>query len=308
LRPTIVADAMLARFATSRATALRLDRLSPHLPELPDRPRPPNRIKEQNMSFERSPLTNQHNAAADRTGTGSGAALIAADRVRGTEVHNAKDGRLGDIDSILIDKASGQVAYVVMSFGGFLGIGERYHPLPWHVLSYDTAIGGYRVDLDRAALEAAPAFGRDEVDRYDFDRDTGGVASYYAGRGGRSPDFDMSDDDDDDLRAQPRDIASDDPMRSNDPMRSDRNDGRDGRPLGYFSSQAQADRSLGQPGKPGETNEAAGGPGFYSPEQQAARNALADATTKPPTDSRDDAGSVRKTRLDTGPITRTQDR
>ncbi len=56
--------------------------------------------------------------------------------------------------------------------------------------------------------------------------------------------------------------------------RSDANDGVE-RPLGYYSSQAQADRSLGTEGST-PTNEAAGGPGFYSPEQQAARNAPTD--------------------------------
>ena len=53
----------------------------------------------------------------------------------------------------MIDKISGKVAYAVMSFGGFLGMGDSYHPLPWHVLTYDTGQGGYVVDLDRNKLE-----------------------------------------------------------------------------------------------------------------------------------------------------------
>ena len=53
----------------------------------------------------------------------------------------------------MIDKISGKVAYAVMSFGGFLGMGDSYHPLPWHVLTYDTGQGGYVVDLDRSKLE-----------------------------------------------------------------------------------------------------------------------------------------------------------
>jgi hypothetical protein len=51
-----------------------------------------------------------------------------------------------------MDKYSGQVAYSVMSFGGFLGIGESYHPLPWRMLYYDSRQGGYVVDLDRRRL------------------------------------------------------------------------------------------------------------------------------------------------------------
>jgi hypothetical protein len=49
-----------------------------------------------------------------------------------------------------------------MSFGGFLGIGEKYHPLPWSLLKYDTRVGGYVVDIDKKTLEAAPSFGPTE--------------------------------------------------------------------------------------------------------------------------------------------------
>ena len=45
-----------------------------------------------------------------------------------------------------------------MSFGGFLGIGNQYHPLPWSVLKYDTRLGGYVVHLDKSRLERAPAY------------------------------------------------------------------------------------------------------------------------------------------------------
>ena len=58
----------------------------------------------------------------------------------------------------MIDKHTGQVAYAVMSFGGFLGIGQSYHPLPWRVPTYDTRQGGYVVDLDRSRLDAAPSY------------------------------------------------------------------------------------------------------------------------------------------------------
>ncbi len=106
--------------------------------------------------------------------------LITADKVNGTEVYNNNDEKLGSIDSILIDKQSGKVAYVVMSFGGFLGIGEKFHPLPWDVLHYDTSISGYRVDLDRKTLTAAPQFSREGADSFDASRDAVDVDSYYA--------------------------------------------------------------------------------------------------------------------------------
>jgi hypothetical protein len=70
----------------------------------------------------------------------------------------------------MLDKRSGRVAYAVMSFGGFLGLGERYHPLPWSMLNYDVARGGYVVDLDRDRLQGAPSFAADDgVDWTDRD-------------------------------------------------------------------------------------------------------------------------------------------
>ena len=102
---------------------------------------------------------------ADESGT-----LISADKVVGTAVYDAAGERLGTIDSIMLNKRSGKVAYAVMSFGGFLGIGERYHPLPWNVLTYDQEKGGYNVEHSADDLRKAPNYSRDEV--RDFDHGT----------------------------------------------------------------------------------------------------------------------------------------
>ncbi|WP_043342584.1 PRC-barrel domain-containing protein [Belnapia moabensis] len=91
------------------------------------------------------------------------ARLISSDRVEGTPVYSRAGDCLGSIYTLMIDKVSGQVSYVVMSFGGILGIGERYHPLPWKTLTYDTDLSGYVADVSRAQLEAAPSCGRDET-------------------------------------------------------------------------------------------------------------------------------------------------
>ena len=105
--------------------------------------------------------------------------LIAADKVEGTSVENTKGESLGSIYRVMIDKYTGKVAYAVMSFGGFLGIGDRYHPLPWSVLHYDTNAGAYVIDLDKRVLEGAPTFGRDETVNWD-DRAWGTrVHDYY---------------------------------------------------------------------------------------------------------------------------------
>jgi hypothetical protein len=84
--------------------------------------------------------------------------MISADKVVGTSVYNRQGEKLGSVYTLMLNKLNGQVAYAVMSFGGFLGIGESYHPLPWRILSYDTALGGYVVDLDRRRLEGAPTY------------------------------------------------------------------------------------------------------------------------------------------------------
>jgi hypothetical protein len=89
--------------------------------------------------------------------------LISSDKVDGTTVKNRRAETLGSIYQLMIDKYTGKVAYAVMSFGGFLGIGERYHPLPWSKLTYDQKLGAYVVDLDKRLLEGAPTFGRNET-------------------------------------------------------------------------------------------------------------------------------------------------
>lgn len=89
--------------------------------------------------------------------------LISSDKVEGTPVYSPIGDNLGSIYTLMIDKLSGQVSYAVMSFGGFLGLGERYHPLPWKTLTYDTDLDGYVADVSREQLEAAPSYGRDET-------------------------------------------------------------------------------------------------------------------------------------------------
>jgi PRC-barrel domain len=115
--------------------------------------------------------------ATDETNT-----LISSDKVEGTAVYNRQNEKLGSIHTLMIDKVSGKVTYAVMSFGGFLGIGGRYHPLPWSVLTYGTGQGGYLVDLDRTMLEGAPTYGDSETPDWG-DRKWGEqVHEYYRAR------------------------------------------------------------------------------------------------------------------------------
>ncbi len=84
--------------------------------------------------------------------------LISAGKVNGTSVFNPVGEKLGTIHDTMIDKNSGHVVYAVMSFGGFLGMGEKFHPLPWAKLKYDDQKGGFVVNLDKKQLEHAPSY------------------------------------------------------------------------------------------------------------------------------------------------------
>ncbi|PHP26846.1 hypothetical protein CJ301_14140 [Limimaricola cinnabarinus] len=81
---------------------------------------------------------------------------ISSDRVNGTEVYGAGGEKIGHIDHLVIDKKSGKITYAVMGFGGFLGMGEEHHPIPWAKLEYDTGLNGYRTDITEEQLKGAP--------------------------------------------------------------------------------------------------------------------------------------------------------
>lgn len=91
-------------------------------------------------------------------GTQDRSSVIASDRVEGTAVYNPQGERLGSISRLMIGKRDGQVECAVLSFGGFLGIGNDHYPLPWRMLNYDVDKGGYVVALDKAQLAEAPHY------------------------------------------------------------------------------------------------------------------------------------------------------
>jgi len=109
--------------------------------------------------------------------------LISAGKVKGTSVYNSAGDDLGSIHDLMIDKRTGRVAYAVMSFGGFLGIGEKYHPLPWNVLTYDADKGGYNIDLSADQLRGAPSYSSEELGRFGGRVENDRVATYYGDLG-----------------------------------------------------------------------------------------------------------------------------
>lgn len=95
---------------------------------------------------------------ADSIPTDETSELIASNKVEGTAVFDMDGERLGSITNFMVDKRSGKAEYAVMQFGGFLGIGSDYYPIPWSMLTYSTDNGGYVVDLDKDMLQEAPRY------------------------------------------------------------------------------------------------------------------------------------------------------
>ena len=82
---------------------------------------------------------------------------IAASRVIGTAVYNGDGENIGTIEDVMLDKTSNGIMFAVIGFGGFLGIGEKYHAIPWSVLDYQEHRGGYVVPFTKDQLKQAPA-------------------------------------------------------------------------------------------------------------------------------------------------------
>jgi PRC-barrel domain len=89
--------------------------------------------------------------------------LIGSDKVQGTSVYRSNGEKVGNIDRVMIDKISGKVSYAVMSFGGFMGIGEDYYPLPWKLLTYNPQLEGYEVNIAETQLKGAPRYSTHET-------------------------------------------------------------------------------------------------------------------------------------------------
>ena len=82
--------------------------------------------------------------------------LIASDKVDGTSVYGADGKRIGSIQRLILEKRGGRVAYAVLSFGGFLGIGDDHYPLPWPSLKYNVELGGYQTMVTVDQIKGAP--------------------------------------------------------------------------------------------------------------------------------------------------------
>src|SRR5258705_3284982 len=87
---------------------------------------------------------------------GQTSSLITSDRVEGTAVYDARGKRIGKVERMMIDKPTGRIAYAILSFGGFLGIGENHYPIPWSMLTYNEKPDGFQLDITEEQIKNAP--------------------------------------------------------------------------------------------------------------------------------------------------------
>jgi sporulation protein YlmC with PRC-barrel domain len=103
---------------------------------------------------------------------------IKASKVIGTSVYNTQGEKIGNVEDVVLDKMSNEIMFAVVSFGGFLGMGKKFHPLPWARLDYQPDEDGYVVGLSREALQAAPAYELDDLIKNDAVQQQ--ATDYYA--------------------------------------------------------------------------------------------------------------------------------
>lgn len=118
-------------------------------------------------------------ADADRDVT-----LISSDRVLGSAVYGIDGRKMGTLESVMLKRRSGRIAYAVLGFGGFLGIGNEHYPVPWEMLRYDERLGGYVADLTKRDIEHAPRFSEREAWNWDSDDTARQIDGYYRERTG----------------------------------------------------------------------------------------------------------------------------
>ncbi|MCP5432832.1 MAG: PRC-barrel domain-containing protein [Alphaproteobacteria bacterium] len=92
---------------------------------------------------------------------------ILTSKITGTSVYNAAGDKLGHVEDVVLDKLSNNIMFAVLSFGGFLGMGEKFHALPWSTLDYSDDKDGYVVPYDKETLKAAPVYDKDQLTQDD---------------------------------------------------------------------------------------------------------------------------------------------
>ena len=100
------------------------------------------------------------------TSSGHTSAILAS-RVKGTAVYDGGGDKIGTVEDVVLDKTSNRIMFAALGFGGILGMGEKYCPVPWSLLNYDKEKGGYVVPLTKERLKTAPAYELKDLTKHD---------------------------------------------------------------------------------------------------------------------------------------------
>lgn len=102
------------------------------------------------------------------TASGHTSAILAS-RVKGTSVYNTAGDKIGHVEDVVLDKTSDHIMFAALGFGGVMGMGEKYYPVPWSVLDYSPDKGGYVVPLTKDTLQGAPSYDLSDLTKNDGD-------------------------------------------------------------------------------------------------------------------------------------------
>ena len=117
---------------------------------------------------------------------GPGPQLMGANTLNGNDVYNRQEEHLGDIKEIMLNMQTGRISYAVLSFGGFLSLGEKLFAVPWEALTLDTENKRFVLNVDKVRLEDAPGFDTDKWPDMADSAWAEGIHAYY----GTKPPFD----------------------------------------------------------------------------------------------------------------------
>lgn len=108
--------------------------------------------------------------------------VVSSDDVIGVSVENPQGEGLGTIEALMLDKLSGQVNYVVLSYGGFLGMGDKLFALPWSIFSYDQKRDSFVINMSEERLKNSPGFDKNHWPDMSSREWTSSIDSYYGTR------------------------------------------------------------------------------------------------------------------------------
>ena len=131
------------------------------------------------MNYEDRDTYGMYKTPTEDDSQGPGPELMGADTLVGNDVYNQKDEDLGDIKEIMLDMRTGNVSYAVLSFGGFMGVGEKLFAVPWSALTLDTVNKRFVLNAEKSSLENAPGFDQDKWPDMADPTWAAGIHAYY---------------------------------------------------------------------------------------------------------------------------------